>query len=86
MRVFKDRNAERRFFELYDKLPEDKQKRIGQMVRDLAEQKMNSDGDEFYVTKKDIGSIYACITSPIEGVRYQSGFFEIPQLSKWRRR
>lgn len=58
MRIFKDRNAERRFFELYDKLPEAKQKIVGQMVRELADQKMTGDGDEFYVTSKDVRSIF----------------------------
>ena len=54
MRVFKDRNAERRFFDLYDKLSPEAQKMMGQLVRDLAEQKMNGAGDELFVIRADV--------------------------------
>lgn len=53
-RVFQDRKAERRFVDLYNTLSKKKQKIMGQMVRDLAREKMEGDGDEFYVTTKDL--------------------------------
>lgn len=56
--IFHDWKAERRFSDLYDRLSEDKQKMFGQMVRDLAKEKIEGDGDEFYVTVKDLKEIY----------------------------
>lgn len=56
--VFQNRKAERRFSNIYYKLTEDKQKIFGQMVRDLSKKKIECDGDEFYVTVKDLNDIY----------------------------
>lgn len=57
-RVFNDRKAERRFLNLYQSLTKKKQKVFGQMVRDLADKKITGDGDEFYITLKDVVEIY----------------------------
>ena len=57
-KVFIDRKAERRFSDLYQTLTEEKQKIMGQMIRDLAQKKIEGDGDEFYITSKDINEIY----------------------------
>ncbi len=62
MKIFKDRKAERRFFELYDTLPLEKQKIIGQMIRDLAGMKMEGDGNEFYVTEEDVLTTWDAIS------------------------
>ena len=59
--VFQNRKAERRFSNIYYKLMEDKQKIFGQMVRDLSKQKIVSDGDEFYVTVRDVNNVYASL-------------------------
>lgn len=61
-RVFNDRKAERKFLDLYQSLSKKKQRVFGQMVRDLADKKITGDGDEFYVTVKDITGIYKSLT------------------------
>ena len=62
MKVFNDKKTARKFVELYETLNEDGQKVMGQKVRDLAECKMEGDGDEFYVTAKDLTRIYESIS------------------------
>lgn len=57
-KVFADRKAERLFVSLYEKLTPTKQKAMGQMVRDLFWQKMEGDGDEFYITAKEVRVIW----------------------------
>lgn len=64
MKVFDSRKAESRFFELYDKLPFDKQKLMGQMTRELAAKKMEGDGQEFYITEKDVRAIWLSLADP----------------------
>lgn len=58
MKVFKDKKTAKRFIELYDTLPEAKQKLMGKRVRKLADEKIVSDGDEFYITLEDLATIF----------------------------
>lgn len=53
-KVFADRKAERKFLDLYQTLSKKKQKIMGQRIRDLADKKITGDGDEFYITIKDV--------------------------------
>ena len=59
--VFQNRKAERRFSNIYYKLTKNKQKIFGQMIRDLSKKKIVCDGDEFYVTVRDVNNIYASL-------------------------
>jgi hypothetical protein len=61
MKVFDSTKTARKFVDLYETLPEAKQRLLGQKVRDLARMKVEGDSEEFYITTQDLAKIYILI-------------------------
>lgn len=57
-RIFKNYKAQKLFGDLYNDLPKGKQRKFGMEIRKESEKKMEGDGDEFYITEKDVAAIY----------------------------
>lgn len=57
-KIFKSYKAQRLFSDLYNDLGKAKQRKFGMAIRKEAEKKMDGDGDEFYLTEKDVAAIY----------------------------
>ena len=58
MKIFSDKKAQRLFINIYETLDTKKQKVLGMKIRALAKEKIISDGNDFYITEKDVINIY----------------------------
>lgn len=54
MKIFANRKASRLFSELHSEMSAEDQSRFGAAIRKLADDKITGDGDEFYVTERDV--------------------------------
>lgn len=64
-RIFKDIAAKKKFAELYHKLPTDEQVKFGEVIRQLADQKVTRLDlvDDFYVDSIDVVQEFNKITT-----------------------